>query len=213
MPPIPSTSSSGTSRRTGRRRVASTGGRFVLEDDGETSDTQDAIFEYPGFTTAWAHREASVGTRGGSGLEFLGTKGSLKISRGGFQVYADEKRPPENAIPRFQGHPTGGVQRVEAPKQYWMEPVKEPGSSPQQFDLHVRNFLDCMKSRQRTITDVEDGHYTALACHLANISLHVGRKITWDAEKEEIVGDREANARLERPYRKPWDDVLRSLLS
>jgi hypothetical protein len=49
-----------------------------------------------------------------------------------------------------------------------------------------------------------------VACHLANISLRLGRKIHWDAEKEEIVGDREASALLVRPYRKPWDDVLRS---
>ncbi|MCP5109406.1 MAG: Gfo/Idh/MocA family oxidoreductase [bacterium] len=196
----------------GPNAVASVGGRLVLEDDGETSDTQDAVFEYDGFTTSWSHREASVGSRGGSGLEFLGTKGSLKISRGGYQVYADEKRPPENAIPRFQGHPQGGPQRVEVKKQYWTEATKEPGSSPKQFDGHVRNFLDCMKSRQRPVTDVEDGHFTALACHLSNISMHVGRKVRWDTETEEILGDREASQRLERPYRQPWDDVLRSLL-
>ena len=197
----------------GPNTVASSGGRFALEDDGETTDTQDAVFEYPEFTTSWAHREASVGTGAGSGLEFLGTKGSLRIGRAGFQVYPDAKRPPENAIPRFKGHPSGGVRRVEVKKEYWTEPVKEPGSSPQQFDLHVRNFLDCIKSRQRPIADVEDGHYTTLACHLSNISFHVGRKVTWDSAKEEIVGDREANARLERPYRQPWDTVLRSLLS
>jgi hypothetical protein len=51
-----------------------------------------------------------------------------------------------------------------------------------------------------------------VACHLANISLRLGgRKIRWDVEKEEIIGDREAAQHLERPYRKPWDDVLRSL--
>ena len=46
--------------------------------------------------------------------------------------------------------------------------------------------------------------------HLANISLRLGRKIRWDPEKEQIVGDAEANRWLVRPYRKPWDDVLRS---
>jgi hypothetical protein len=57
---------------------------------------------------------------------------------------------------------------------------------------------------------VEQGHRTAVACHLANISLRLGRKVRWDAEKEEIVGDREASAMLVRPYSKPWDEVLRS---
>ena len=51
------------------------------------------------------------------------------------------------------------------------------------------------------------------AYHLANISMQLGRKLQWDSEKETVVGDPEAAARLERPYRKPWDAVLRSLLA
>src|ERR1035441_1202636 len=89
-------------------------------------------------------------------------------------------------------------------------PRGDLGSSPEQFDLHARNFLDCVKTRHPPISDVEEGHRTAVACHLANISLRLGRKIHWDAEKEEITGDREASALLVRPYRKPWDEVLRS---
>jgi hypothetical protein len=60
---------------------------------------------------------------------------------------------------------------------------------------------------------VEDGHRTAVACHLANISLRVGRKVRWDPDNEQVIGDPEASAMLERPYRKPWDGVLRSLLA
>ena len=86
-----------------------------------------------------------------------------------------------------------------------MEAVKEPGLPDEQFDLHVRNFLDCIKSRQRPIADIEGGHRTTTACHLANLSLRLGRKLNWDPAKEEIVGDPEASAMLERPYRKPWD--------
>ena len=81
-----------------------------------------------------------------------------------------------------------------------MEAIKESGSSDQQFDLHARNFLDCVKSRQRPIADVEGGHQTTTACHLANLSLRLGRKLKWDPVKEEIAGDREAAAMLERPY-------------
>ena len=75
---------------------------------------------------------------------------------------------------------------------------------------HEREWLDCIKSRQRPVADVEDGHEVSVACHLANISMKLGRKLTWDATKEVVVGDKEATAMLERPYRKPWDDVLRS---
>ena len=84
-------------------------------------------------------------------------------------------------------------------------------SSRPLFDLHVRNFLDCIKSRRRPIADVEGGHQVTTASHPANISLRAGRELKWDPEREEIQGDPEANAMLVRPYRKPWDDVSRSL--
>jgi predicted dehydrogenase len=195
----------------GPAAAVSFGGRFALEDIGETPDTQDALFEYPGFTSIYSCREASSGSRGGGGLEFFGTKGSMRVDRGGFEVIPDVKAIPENAIPRFKGHPTGGPRRAETKPERWVEALKEPGSSDEQFALHTRNFLDCVKSRKRPISDVEDGHQVAAACHLANISLRLGRKVRWDPGKEEIPNDREAAAMLERPYRKPWDDVLRSL--
>ncbi len=62
--------------------------------------------------------------------------------------------------------------------------------------------------------EVEDGHRTCTACHLANVSLRLGgRSIRWDPQREEILGDAEASNWLERPYRKPWDEVLRLVKS
>lgn len=197
----------------GPTRVASFGGRRALEDNGETPDTQDAIFEYPGVNLSYSLREASSGSRAGHTLEFFGTKGSLQISRGGLTVLADNKIDPMNLIPTFRGHTAGGPQRSQSKPEPWTEPMQIQGSSPEQFDLHVRNFLDAIKTRQRPVADVEDGHRTATACHLANISLRLGRSIEWDATTEQIRGDREASAMLVRPYRKPWDAVLRSLLT
>ncbi len=197
----------------GPASVASTGGRFALEGLGDTPDTQDAIFEYPGFTTSFSLREASAGRRANAGLEFQGERGSLVIGRSGFEVLPDMRIDPMNAIPVFQGHPTGGPERSQTKPEPWTKAMKEPGSSAEQFDLHARNFLDCVKSRERPIADVEGAHQVTTACHLANISLRIGRKIRWDADHEEIIGDREASAMLERPYRKPWDDVLRSVLA
>ncbi len=194
--------------------VASSGGRFALQDDGETPDTQDALFEYPGFTAVWSHREASAGTRGGSGLEFFGEKGSLKIDRSGFRVHADQQVNPEALVPVFKGHPTGGVngareERVDG--RPWVQAVLGEGSSEEQFTMHTRNFLDCVKSREEPIASAQDGHEVARTCHLANIALRTGRKLRWDAERNGIAGDAEASAMLERPYRKPWDNVLRGL--
>ncbi len=195
----------------GPSAVCSSGGRFALEDNGETPDTQDAVFEYPRFTVACSIREASLGRGAGEGLEFFGTKGSMTLSRDGYEVHADKRVPPENQVPEFRGHPAGGPRKAaETGPALWTEPRVEQASNSLLVS-HARNFLDCIKSRQRPLADVEEGARTTTACLLANISLQVGRKIRWDANKSEIVGDAEAAARLARPYRKPWDQVLRSL--
>jgi predicted dehydrogenase len=207
----------------GPTAVSSSGGRFVLkppEDNGETPDTQDAIFEYPGLLSTVSIQETSQGRRLPFELEFFGTKGSLSITRAGYEITCDPKRDPSQTIPTFQGHPTGGprgqAERREtqpAPVEFWCSSSKEPGSSPEQFSRHVRNFLDSIKSREQPVSDVEGAHQVATACHLANISLRLGRKIRWNPETEEILEDAQASAMLERPYRAPWDDVRKSLLA
>src|SRR5947209_6768472 len=194
--------------------VTSTGGRWALQDDGETPDVQDALFEYPKFSALWSHREAGKGIRVQRGLEFIGTKGTLIVNRAGFDVESDMRIDPENAVPVYQGMPSGGPRRSASKGTPYIEnPEHAKGSEPEQLTNHVRNFLDCVKSRQRPIADIEDGHRTAVACHLANISLRIGRKIRWDADREDVIGDPEATAMLERPYRAPWDKELRRLIS
>jgi predicted dehydrogenase len=197
--------------------VSSCGGRFCLSDNGETPDTQDALFEFPGWTATWSHREGSAGRPGTPPLEFFGTKGSLAISRRGFQVTPDPKVPPESRIPQAAGagHPVGGpplAAKVEKP-QYWTEALSDTtGSEAEQFKLHVRDFLDCVKSRRQPASDLESAHRVSTACHLANLSLRLGRRLRWDAAKEDVVGDAEASRLLSRPYSAPWDAELKALL-
>ena len=69
---------------------------------------------------------------------------------------------------------------------------------------HVRNFLDCAKSRKPTVTPVETAHHSTIPGHLGLIAMLVGRKIRWDVDKEEISGDAEASKLLGREYRAPW---------
>ncbi len=71
-------------------------------------------------------------------------------------------------------------------------------------EQHVRNFLDCVKSRQRPNADVEEGHLSAVMCHLGNLSTRLGRSLTWDAAHERVTNDDEANKLLTMSYRKPW---------
>lgn len=74
-------------------------------------------------------------------------------------------------------------------------------------DNHQRNFLDCVKSRQPTITPVETAHHSAIPGHLGLIAMLTGRKIKWNAKQEKILGDSAASRWLSRPYRKPWKTV------
>ena len=69
---------------------------------------------------------------------------------------------------------------------------------------HVRNFVDCIKSRRDPIAPVEAGHRTATVCHLGNIAMRLKRKLQWDPVQEQFVKDDEANRMLDRPQRAPW---------
>ena len=69
---------------------------------------------------------------------------------------------------------------------------------------HQRNFLDCVKSGEPTITPVETAHHSAIPGHLGLISMLVGRKIHWDVASEKIIGDPDASKLLTRAYRPPW---------
>ena len=92
------------------------------------------------------------------------------------------------------------------------KPVEELAENPLPEDRvklyasnnHMGNFIDCVRSRQTPISDVVSQHRSVSACHLANISLRLGRKLNWDVAKEEFVGDSEANAMLSRPQRAPY---------
>lgn len=198
------------------KSVYSLGGRFYLKDNADTPDTQDVIFEYPGFQAVVQYREATAGraAAGMGGLTFHGTLGSMEIGRGGFEVYPDRKVHPINTFAKIiGGHPVGGPQPIPEPEgQKWTEAVKDDtGDAAADYRSHARNFLDCVKSRKDAAVNAESGHRVATACHLANLSLLTGRKLVWDAEREEIVGDPEANQMLLRPYRAPWDKELKAL--
>jgi predicted dehydrogenase len=171
--------------------VAAFGGRYELKDGGETPDVQDVIYSFPGCTVTWAGCEVSGfepirypdnDKRLKPLLEFHGTKGSMVLTRRGFEV-----------TPQIW---TGDEQDGK--------PAMQPVSATATGGNHARNFLDCVKSRKLPICDVEEGHLTMVMCHLGNMSMKVGRTLYWDAKKEEVTGDKEANQFLTKQYRKPW---------
>ena len=68
----------------------------------------------------------------------------------------------------------------------------------------MRNLLACIESREKPVADIEQGYISTARCILANMSQKLGRSLTWDHAKGEIVGDDEANKLLARPYRAPY---------
>lgn len=94
------------------------------------------------------------------------------------------------------------------------KPVEELAANPlpsdairlYESDDHMRNFFECVVSRKQPVSPVAAEHRVITACHLANVSMHLGRKIRWDPEKEQIVGDAEARQSeyVHRESRKPY---------
>lgn len=190
------------------RAVAAFGGRYSLKGIGETPDTFEAILEYPGFVVNWSCSEINANRRGS--LEFLGTKGTMRLERSGFEIVPDLDVPADSQIPSFtetRKQTAAPQPRTTAVKKDGFEQVRD------QFEPHVRNFVDCIKSRRQPNSDLEGAHKTSIACHLANISLKLGRTVRWDDNKEEIIGDREASRMLTKEYRAPWDRELKAALS
>jgi hypothetical protein len=84
-----------------------------------------------------------------------------------------------------------------------LEPEKHQSSGDPR-PAHVRNFLDCVKSRKPPVLNLELAHHASNMAHLGNIAFRSGKKITWDAANEKIPGEREADKLVRVKYRKPW---------
>ena len=162
------------------KAVVSSGGKYVLQDNSETPDTQITIYEFPSYTMVWEHRVGiGIGLYNRPwGMSFTGTEGTLVINDSGCEIL---REPTKDSL----------------------EPQKFP-AGPDPRPAHVRNFLDCVKSRQQPVENLEVGHHISTVAHLGNIALRAGRKIVWDHEKEQIVNDPEANKLVTVKYREPW---------
>jgi predicted dehydrogenase len=167
--------------------VAGFGGRYAIKDGGQTPDVQQVLYNFPTCVVSWSTREVSQGD--GAGLVFYGTKGTLDLSRTGYRIRPETWTGQDPADPQKKFGPVIEAREMKG------------GDLDAQ---HTRNFLDCVKSRKRPNADIEEGHRSAVMCHLGNLSTRLGRSLTWDAAKEQIVGDAEANKMLTKAYRKPW---------
>ena len=119
------------------------------------------------------------------GAIFIGEKGKIEIIRNNF------KTDPPHMIKELP--PPEEVQKWRDEVALW------------QANFHMENWLDCVRSRQTPIADVEIGHRSISVAHLANITRKLNRKLAWDPAKEQFVGDAEANTYVSRPRRAGYE--------
>ena len=168
------------------RRVSSTGGKYVYDDDQETPNTQIANLDYgdkqltlevrglptggeAGMTNPWGNLSATV---------FYGADGYMTLDDDGYRIFRGEKL-------ELAGHQEGGVDGTA---------------------LHFANFLDAVRHRRPELlrSSIGEGALSTDLCHFGNISYRVGRTLEFDAAAGRFRGDDEANALLTRKYRPPY---------
>ena len=183
------------------KAVSTSGGKLILTDDRTTPDTMLATYEFGsgpytpnGHVHIYTMRKASgpPWNRKGYGMVFHGTNGKLHLTRDGWEVIGDAKdwSKPEAGLrvptAQYEGH--------------------------REHDTHIKNFLDCVRTRKAPIAAIDEHFKSVAACHLANVSLRAGRKLFWDHRKElcyknaELtIPDPKANDLLTRKYRKGYE--------
>lgn len=160
------------------KSAAAMGGQYVVHDAKELPDTQTVLYEYDGLTVLWEGRMWSrfgVGGGMGGGCEFSGEKGSILISRGGWVFY-----PRDGDAPKESHEGTG----LDIP--------------------HVTNFAKAIRGEAKPNAPIDVGCKSAALCHLGNMATLLGRRLEFDAESQDVVGDAEAKAMQARVYRDPW---------
>ncbi|MBN1342574.1 MAG: Gfo/Idh/MocA family oxidoreductase [Phycisphaerae bacterium] len=167
------------------RSVVAMGGKFGLKDNRDTPDTIDVVYDFVDFTLTYSYRHCNgryVNKRT-YGITFHGTQGTLAVDRRGYELYPETKREGDKDVPLTEHVMKGGSD------QHWP---------------HVQNFIECVKTREKPIADIEEIHYSTTVPNLGNIAYRVGRQIYWDGIKEQIIGDEEANRLTGRVMRKPY---------
>ena len=122
----------------------------------------------------------------GNGILFEGSKGNLFVSR---------SKLSGQAVDELRERPLSAQTVLDVYK-------------GKKTINHMENFFDCMNDRSDPISDVYTHHNAMTTCHLANISIRLGRKLKWNPKKEQIVGDEEANQWQAREQRKGFETYI-----
>jgi predicted dehydrogenase len=195
-------------------RISSTGGILVEKaSKANITDTQTATFEFvrgaagdgasasssngDRLPVVWTHRTYGdpPDPKYPWGATIYGDKGTLKASVMSYDFIPfgkDQQPVHEDVVYELEQFPED---KTEKDLERHVAPA---------IRGHMKNFLSCIESRRTPVADIEQGYMSAAACILANLSMRLGRSLTWDHAKGVVVGDAEANRLLRRPYRAPW---------
>jgi predicted dehydrogenase len=174
----------------GPKSVMASGGNFFdAQSAMETPDTLQAIYEFDDYTMIWEQANGiDLGPYGRDhGVAFIGNNGTLVVDRNGWEVIGEPNRTDYNVYK--------GLKMESKPL------VKSEGNG---LDFHTRNFVDCMKTRQKPNCDIAIAQNTALNASLGNIAFRTNSKIFWDAAKQEIIGNEKAQALTKANYENGW---------
>lgn len=179
------------------RRISSAGGIYVERNSkSNISDTQSATFEIGDLNVVWQHR--TWGTPADPdypwGATIYGDRGTLKLSvqRYDFIPQGQGQRIHQDVVMELDQYP---IDRDERDLERHVAPA---------IRGQMRDFLTAIRTRGKPVADIEEGHISTASCILANLSMQLGRTLTWDSQQQRVVGDEEANRLLRRPYRQPW---------
>ena len=181
----------------GPKSVTASGGVLTTDDDRDTPDTLQVVYDFPGTILTYSMRKGNglAFNDHKYGILFCGTDGSLMLDRSGHEVIPDHVDLPYG-IKLAKGDRS--VRKIDLKAEQFK--AKDDG-----LPAHVADFLDCLRTRKRPVADVEVAHRSTNTTHLGNIAYKLGRKLQWDAATESFPGDREANSLLGREYRKGYE--------
>ena len=123
-----------------------------------------------------------------------GEKGTLKLS-----VWQYDFIPKGNGTPVHRDYLEEKDRYPEDLRHKETEIFAAPGTR-----RHMLNFLAARKEGSRPVADIEEGYISSACCIMANLSMRLGRSLTWDSQAGRVAGDEEANRLLAREYRGDW---------
>lgn len=185
------------------KSVTGFGTKYYLKDNRETPDTGMVTIEYPNFISSLEYRYGNAQTLVKDAfmpmmaMSIHGDKGTLQLDQGGFQFI------PENQPVSFLFKDSfERIIRGEKPPDVEVTRVKADKPSPD-YEAHWRDFLECVKTRQKPVGDLEYVTRSSIACLLGNVATRAQTSVDYQAATGKAV-QKEAQQYMSRPYRAPW---------